>query len=81
MGTIFFMVAGATISFCVGVLVGSGLHTRSVEQQYRRLAQLVESLNELKSVRDRQPAEYWVDPAGDYYPPRVEEFGVLPPRT
>ncbi|MCA1707515.1 MAG: hypothetical protein LC808_31295 [Actinobacteria bacterium] len=56
--TILFMVAGATVLFCMGVLVGSGLHTKSIDRKYRRLAQLVRYLNEQDVVMDVMPSEY-----------------------
>jgi hypothetical protein len=55
--TILFIVAGVAGSFCVGVLVGSGLHTMSVNRQYQRLAELVRHYNELNAARDNKPAE------------------------
>ncbi len=58
MDTILLMVAGATVLFCVGVLVGLGLHTTSVDRQYRRMAQLVRHLNESGAVMDGKPAKY-----------------------
>ncbi len=63
MDTILFMVAGATVLFCVGVLVGSGLNTRSVDRQCRRMAQLVRYLNESGAVMDGKPAKYRASPA------------------
>ncbi len=56
--TILFVIAGAMVLFCMGVLVGSGLHTRSIDRKYRRLALLVQDLNEQKVVMDIKPSEY-----------------------
>jgi hypothetical protein len=57
MNTILFL-AGVTILLGVGVLIGSGLHTRSIDQEYRRLAQRVRHLNARETVLDarRYPA-------------------------
>jgi len=55
---ILFVMAGATVLFCVGILVGSGLHTRSIDRKYRRLAQLVRYLNEQNVVMDVKSSEY-----------------------
>jgi len=55
---ILFVMAGATVLFCVGILVGSGLHTRSIDRKYRRLAQLVRYLNEQDVVMDVKSSEY-----------------------
>ncbi len=63
MHTILLMVAGATVLFCVGVLVGSGLNTRNVDRRCRRMAQLVRHLNESGAVMDGKPAEYRAGPA------------------
>ncbi len=49
--TILFL-AGVTMLFGVGVLIGSGLHTRSIDRQYRRLAQRVRKLNERERALD-----------------------------
>jgi hypothetical protein len=54
---ILFIVAGVVGSFCVGVLVGSGLHTMSINRQYQHLAKLVRHYNELNAERDKNPAE------------------------
>lgn len=42
------VVAAALLA--VGVLIGSGLHGRAVDQKYRRLAHLVRELNELQEA-------------------------------
>jgi hypothetical protein len=55
---ILFVMAGATVLFCMGILVGSGLHTRSIDRKYRRLAQLVRYLNEQDVVMDVKSSEY-----------------------
>lgn len=56
--TVLFVVAGAMVLFGMGVLVGSGLHTRSIDRKYRRLAQLVRYLNEQDVVMDVKSSEY-----------------------
>ncbi|MGH3867120.1 MAG: hypothetical protein ACRDQ4_13450 [Pseudonocardiaceae bacterium] len=58
MDTILFMTAGVTGSFFVGVLVGSGLHTMSIDRQYQRLAKLVRYHNELDATRDKKSEEH-----------------------
>jgi uncharacterized membrane-anchored protein YhcB (DUF1043 family) len=37
----------------VGVLIGSGLHTRAINRRYRRVAQLVQELHELEEDLER----------------------------
>ena len=37
----------------VGVLIGSGLHTRAINRRYRRVAQLVRELHELEEDLER----------------------------
>jgi hypothetical protein len=37
----------------VGVLIGSGLHTRAINRRYRRVAQLVRELHELAEDLER----------------------------
>lgn len=49
--TILFL-AGVLMLLGVGVLIGSGLHTRGIDRKYRRLAQRVRHLNELERVLD-----------------------------
>ena len=56
--TILFVMAGATVLFCVGVLVGSALHTRSIDRKYRRLARLVQYINEQDVMMDIESSEY-----------------------
>jgi len=56
--TILFVATWLTLTFCVGVLVGSGLHTMSIDRRYWRLARLVHHLNELNAARDGNPAEH-----------------------
>jgi hypothetical protein len=63
MDIIFFMVAGATVLFCFGVLVGSGLNTRCVDRRCRRAARLVQHLNESDAVMNGKPAKYRASPA------------------
>lgn len=63
MDSILFMVAGATVLFCAGILVGSGLNTSYVDRRYRRAAQLVRYLNESGAVMDWKPATYRANPA------------------
>ncbi len=50
--------AGLMVVLGVGVLIGSGLHTTSIDRQYRRLAQRVRHLNEREAAlnRRRRPA-------------------------
>jgi len=43
--TILFL-TGVLMLLGVGVLIGSGLHTTSIDREYRRLAQRVRHLNE-----------------------------------
>lgn len=45
---IMFVLAGVLLT--VGVLIGSGLHTRAIDRRYRRVAQLV------RELRDREEA-------------------------
>ncbi len=45
-------VAGVTVVLGVGVLIGSSLHTRSIDRRYRRLAQCVRQLNERQWALD-----------------------------
>ena len=40
------MFALASLSLVLGMLIGSGLHTRAVDRRYRRVAQLVRQLHE-----------------------------------
>ena len=49
--TILFL-AGVLMLLGVGVLIGSGLHTRSIDREYRRLAQRVRHLNERETALD-----------------------------
>ena len=56
MDSLFFMAVLATVFFCVGILVGSGLYTGSMDRQCRRMAQLVRYLNETGTVVDGKPA-------------------------
>jgi len=49
--TILFL-AGVLMLLGVGVLIGSGLHTRSIDRQYRRLAQRVRHLNDRETALD-----------------------------
>ncbi len=44
--------AGVTVVLGVGVLIGSGLHTRCIDRQYRRLAQRVRHLNAREATLD-----------------------------
>jgi hypothetical protein len=55
---ILFVIAGETVLLCVGVLVGSALHTRSIDRKYRCLAQLVQYLNEQDVMIDVESSEY-----------------------
>jgi hypothetical protein len=40
----------AALLFALGVLIGLGLHTQTVDRQYRRVAQLVRELHELEEA-------------------------------
>jgi len=42
--------AAVLVLLGVGVLIGSSLHTRSIDRQYRRLAQRVRYLNERETA-------------------------------
>lgn len=46
MTNIMFVLAGALLT--VGVLIGSGLHTRAIDRRHRQVAQLVRELHELE---------------------------------
>lgn len=76
----FVVVAGATVLFCVGVLVGSGLHTMGIDRRYRDLARLVRYLNESGAVMDGKPAKYRASPAHNqaaaWRSARAEEYPV-----
>jgi len=80
MDIILFMVAGATVLFCIGVLVGSGLNTRCVDRRCRRAARLVQHLNESDAVMNGRPAKYRAGPAHHQTTPRrspsAEEYPV-----
>lgn len=80
METILFTVAGATVLFCVGVLVGSGLNTRSVDRRCRRAARLVQYLNESSAVMNGKPAKYQASPAHNQAaarrPPSAEKYSA-----
>lgn len=47
--TLFFLL-WVTVLLCVGVLIGSGLHTTSIDRRYRDVAQHVRHLNEREDV-------------------------------
>jgi len=49
--TILFL-AGVMALLGVGVLIGSSLHTRSIDQRYRRLGQRVQHLNAREAALD-----------------------------
>jgi hypothetical protein len=51
--TILFLV-GLMVLLGVGVLIGSGLHTTSIDRRYRRLAQHVRHLNERETALNRR---------------------------
>jgi hypothetical protein len=59
---ILFIMVGLTAAFCIGVLVGSSLHTRGIDRQYQRLARLVRHVNELDAAPDMtqgiKPTQY-----------------------
>jgi len=77
--TALFVMAGA--SYCMGVLVGSGLHTRSIDRKYQRLAQLVRHLNEQDVAIDAESSKYLgqnapkVAPSGPIIPPPLSTAG------
>jgi hypothetical protein len=56
MDIILFVAVLATVFFGVGILVGSGLYTGSMDRQCRRMAELVRYLNESDAVVDGKPA-------------------------
>ncbi|MGH3865199.1 MAG: hypothetical protein ACRDQ4_03510 [Pseudonocardiaceae bacterium] len=58
MTNIMFLLAGVLLA--VGVLIGSGLHTRALDRKYRQVAQLVRELH----AREREEAL-----ARSVYPP------------
>ncbi|GEM_PF-5477207 len=74
--TVLFVVAGAMVLFGMGVLVGSGLHTRSIDRKYRSLAWLVRDLNEQDVVMDVRSSEY-PDPSASRFAPTRS---IIPPR-
>jgi hypothetical protein len=58
MASIIFLLAGILLT--VGVLIGSGLHTRAIDRKYRLVAQLVRELHEREKAlaqSDYPPAE------------------------
>jgi hypothetical protein len=85
METILFMMAGMAVMFCLGLLVGSGLHTRSIDRRCRHVAQLVRSLNESGIVIEGKPAKRRSkpahNPAAAWQSPRTEEAGHYRRRT
>ncbi len=48
MTNIMLVLAGVLLP--VGVLIGSGLHTRAIDRRYRRVAQLVRELHEREEI-------------------------------
>jgi hypothetical protein len=44
------MLVLASVLLAVGVLIGSGLHTRAIDRRYRRVAQLVRELHEREEI-------------------------------
>ncbi|MGH3752075.1 MAG: hypothetical protein ACRDRP_05150 [Pseudonocardiaceae bacterium] len=55
MTSIMFVLAGVLL--VVGVLIGSGLHTRAIDRRRRRVAQLVRELHELaEALAEREEA-------------------------
>jgi uncharacterized membrane-anchored protein YhcB (DUF1043 family) len=55
---IMFLLAGVLLA--VGILIGSGLHTRAIDRKYRQVAQLVRELHEQEESLARSyysPAE------------------------
>jgi hypothetical protein len=44
----------AALLFAFGVLIGSSLHTQSVHREYRRIAERVRELHELKEALGHQ---------------------------
>ncbi len=53
MSAILFL-AGLVVVLGVGVLIGSSLHTRSIDWQHRRLAQRVQYLNAREAALDER---------------------------
>jgi hypothetical protein len=58
MNIILFIMVGLAVAFCIGVLVGSSLHTRRIDREYQRLAKLVRHFNELDAAQDTKPAQH-----------------------
>lgn len=58
---LFVLIAG----LLVGVLVGSGLHTRAIERRYQRVAQLVRELHEREEALAETYDGYGVDRSAD----------------
>ena len=44
----------AVLLVCLGMLLGSSLHTKSIDRQYRRITQRVQRLNEQEAAMDRR---------------------------
>jgi len=53
MTNILFVLAGVAVLLVVGALIGSGLHTRAIDQRYRQVGQLVRELNEREAMTKR----------------------------
>lgn len=67
MTTVVFALAGATVLLGIGILIGSGLNIRAVDQRYRRVAQRVREANE------REEAILWLATGSTSRPaPRAE---------
>lgn len=53
MTKVLLVLAGVAVLLAVGALIGSGLHTRSIDRRYRQVAQLVRELNEREEAMAR----------------------------
>lgn len=50
MTAIVLALAAAALVLGIGILIGSGLHTRAVDQRYRQVAQQVREVNEREDM-------------------------------
>lgn len=69
MDTIILMSAGLVIAFAVGVLVGTGITTHSIDQSLRLLAQRRRLLNEREQAIESALAEHCLCLSCDRPPP------------
>lgn len=70
------MVAGSIVLLAVGVLIGSGLHTRAVDRRYWRVARLVRELYEREEALAR--SDYLREPPLLTLPPVTGEAAGRP---